>query len=235
MAILDDLKGILSPEEFAKLEGNAGVKAKLDKANELYGWYISDDDEPPAATTTTTTTTQPAAAVTQQATSPFDLKAIERMLDAKLGSVNQMIESKLTETVTSRGNELVNNAVKISLQRADELNRIYARHQADYGEAFDSAKFNEYLEANKDAGYKSITQAYEAWTSPRATEKEVEKRVTAKLAERSGQHLPGTTPGPGSNKTIEIFRKRGTAAEGGQLTGAQKAAALLDAKMAAGA
>ena len=31
MALLDDLKGILSPEEFAKIEANGVLKAKVDE------------------------------------------------------------------------------------------------------------------------------------------------------------------------------------------------------------
>lgn len=235
-SILDDLKGILGDDAIAKIEGNPALKAKVDKAQELYGYYAGEDDDPPPVRSQQ----DPPPARQQDPPAvrdnPFDLKSIERMLDTKLGTVNQTIETKLGEMVTARGNELVNNAVKISLQRADELNRIYARHQNDFNEPFDSAKFNEFLEsdAGKAGGYKTITSAYEAWVGPRATEKEVDRRVAAKLAERSGTGV-GSTPGPStSNKTIEIFRKRGTAAEGGATTGAQRAAAMLD-RLASGA
>jgi hypothetical protein len=228
MAILDDLKGILSPAEYEKIAGNAAMKTKLEKGEELYGYYVGADDPPPAAA--------PAAGdppPAARATPPsLDLSGIERVLDARLSKLDERIDARLNTVVTEKGNELVNNAVRIALQRSDELNRIYMEHQANYGEAFDSSKFNEFLEANKDKGFQSIRQGYDAYISPRATEREVEKRVTAKMAEKSGQQVPGTTPAPGTNKTILHFKGRTAAAGDGATTGAQRAAALLDRRAA---
>lgn len=224
MAILDDLKGVLSPEDFAKIEGNTALRTKLTKGEELYSFYVGDDDLPaePAA--------KPAA--TPAAKSDLDLSGIERMLEAKLGDLNKTIDSRIGEMVKTRGDELVNNAVKIALQRTDELSRIYIEHQANFGESFDSAKFNEYLEANKDKGFRSIRQAYDAYVAPQATEREVEKRVQAKLKEESGRSVPGTTPPPSVNSNIRHFKARSLAADGQGMTGAQRAAALLDKRMA---
>ena len=225
--LLDDLKGILSPEEYAKIDGNPALKTRAAKAAELLDWYGGED------TTTTTTTTTTAPPETRTTPPPaFDLSGIERMLDSKLGAINTTIETKINETVQKRGDELVNNAVKIALQRSDELNRIYMEHQSNYGEAFDTTKFNEFLEANKDKGFRSIRQGYDAYIAPRAIDREVDVKVKAKLAEESGKHVPGTTPAPSTNPAILAFKKRNVAADGQGMTGAQRAAALLDRRAA---
>ena len=72
-----------------------------------------------------------------------------------------------------RGDELVNNAVRLSVQRADELNRIYSRHEHEVGKPFDSSDFNAFLEKPevKARGYRSITDAYndyvaDVWYAP---------------------------------------------------------------------
>ena len=67
-------------------------------------------------------------------------------------------------------------------------------------------------------------------TTERTIESEVDKRVKAK----SGTvPVPGTTSAPATNNNIRFFQRRGTAAEGGGQTNAQKAAELLDRRAAA--
>jgi len=230
--LLDDLKGILSPEEFAKIEGNPALKARTAKAAELLDWYGGEE-----TTTTTTTTTEPTRTTTTEPTRTapqFDLSGIERMFDARLGKINETIETKIADVVKTRGDELVNNAVKIALQRSDELNRIYSRHLKETGTEFDTVKFNEYLEKPeiKAKGFRSLTDAYEAYAAPVVQEREVDRRVQAKLAEKSGQNVPGTTPAPSTNPAILAFKKRNVATDGQGMTGAQRAAALLDRRAA---
>jgi hypothetical protein len=225
--ILDDLKGVLSADEFAKLEANATLKTRIARGDELRSFYDGDEITPvvdPPAKVDPPARVDPPAGTGGQ----FDLSAIERMLDKKLGVIDQRIETKISDVVKVRGDELVNNAVKIAVQRTDELSRIYAEHNANYGEAFDSTKFNEYLEANKDKGFRSIRQAYDAWVAPRALDREVDRKVKEKLAAESGKNIPGTTPAPATNSNIRHFMKRtGTGATAGE-TGASRAAAMLD-------
>ncbi|MGD0783555.1 MAG: hypothetical protein ABSA30_11920 [Candidatus Aminicenantales bacterium] len=155
-------------------------------------------------------------------------RSIERMLDTKLATINTTIETKIADVVKTRGDELVNNAVKIAVQRTDELSRIYIEHNQNYSEPFDSSKFNEYLEANKDKGFRTIRQAYDAWVSPRAMEREVDKKVKEKLAAQSGPNVPGTTPAPATNTNIRHFMKRTGTGAAATETGASRAAAMLD-------
>jgi hypothetical protein len=227
--LLEDLKGILSPEDYAKIEGNAALKARASKASELLEWY--GGEEPPAVTDPPARVDPPARQTPPPA---FDLSSIERMLDAKIGTLNTTIETKIADVVKTRGDELVNNAVKIALQRSDELNRIYMRHQTETGKPFDTTDFNTYLEKPeiKAKGFRTITEAYDAYVAPQSLEREVDKRVTAKLAEKSGQTVPGTTPAPATNSNIRVFMKRGAPGDPATTTGAGRAAAALDKIMA---
>ena len=227
MALLDDLKGILSPAEFAKIQGNPAVATSLARGQELISYY--DGDEPPASTAVDpppVRSTPPPAAAGQ-----FDLSAIDRMLDAKLGKINEIVDARVADVVKTRGDELVNNAVKISIQRADELNRLYGRHEREVGKPFDSADFNTFLEKpeSKARGYRSITDAYNDYVAPVVTERTIETEVEKRVKARSGSAgVPGTTPPPATNSNIRMFMKRGANGTPAETTGAGRAAAALD-------
>lgn len=228
-SILDDLKGILSPAEYAKLEAKTDLATRLSRGDELRSFY-DGEEEPPVAHVDP----PPVARNTPPPPGAFDLSAIERMFDARMGKLNEAVDARVAEVVKTRGDELVNNAVKIAVQRSDELSRVYMRHERETGEPFDSAKFNEFLEspAAKSARYSSITSAYEAFVAPVVTERtinaEVDKRYKAKVAEDSGKHVPGTTPGPAVNSNIRFFQKRTATGAAAETTGAGRAAAALD-------
>ncbi len=228
MALLDDLKGILSPAEFAKIQGNSAVATSLARGQELISFY--DGDEPPANTVVdppAARSTPPPAAAGQ-----FDLSAIDRMLDAKLGKINEIVDARVADVVKTRGDELVNNAVGIAVRRADELNRIYGRHEREVGKPFDSADFTAYLEKpeNKARGFRTMTDAYEAYVGPVVQERTIEAEVTKRVKAQSGTAgVPGTTPAPATNSNIRMFINRGkTGADGAPTTGAGRAAAMLD-------
>jgi hypothetical protein len=228
MALLDDLKGILSPAEFAKIQGNPAVATSLARGQELISFY--DGDEPPASTVVDpppARSTPPPAAAGQ-----FDLSALDRMLDAKIGKINDLVDARVADVVKTRGDELVNSAVGIAVRRADELNRIYGRHEREVGKPFDSADFNAFLDKpeNKARGYRSITEAYEAYEGPVVQERTIESEVEKRVKARSGSAgVPGTTPAPATNSNIRMFINRGkTGADGAPTTGAGRAAAMLD-------
>lgn len=236
-SILDDLKGILSPAEYAKLEASEAVKTRISRGDELRSYY---DGEPEPVAPPVRNEPPPV-----RATPPgqFDLSQVEaslgRMLDAKLGTINTTIETKIAETVTARGAELVNSAVSIAMRQADELNRVYHRHSTEFGESFDSNAFNEFLMkpenslADKDgkrvgSKFPTVMSAYEAMVAPRATQKQIADGIKAGVAAASGTHVPGTTPAPAVHGNIVKFMKRGGPADGAPATGASKAAAMLD-------
>ena len=227
MSILDDLKGVLSPDEFAKLEGRQDLANRLSRGDELRSYY--DGDEPASGADYA----EPVVRTTPPANTggAFDLSAIDRMLDAKLGKINEMVDSRVADVVKTRGDELVNNAVKISIQRADELNRIYGRHEREVGKPFDSADFNTFLEKPevKARGYRTITDAYNDYVAPVVQQKTIEKGIEDGIKARSGSAaVPGTTPPPATNSNIRMFMKRGANGTPAETTGAGRAAAALD-------
>ena len=231
MALLDDLKGLLSPAEFAKIEGNQTIATRLTRGDELRSFY--DGEEPPPVQQQ-----QEPPPVQRQAPpgtgGAFDLSAIERMFDARMGKLNETVDARVAEVVKTRGDELVNNAVKIAVQRADELSRVYSRHERETGKPFDSADFNTYLEKPevKALGFRTITQAYESYIAPVAQAKIIAdakaEGAAAARAEDSGKHVPGTTPGPAVNSNIRHFQSRTATGAAAENTGAGRAAAALD-------
>ena len=228
-SILEDLKGILSPAEYAKLEAKQDLATRLTRGDELRSYY--DGDEPPPVAHVDP---PPVVRSTPAPPGAFDLTSIERMLDAREQKQRDFIKTELDNAVKSRGDEFVNNTVKIAVQRADELNRIYARHSELTGKPFDSADFNAFLEKPeiKAKGFRTLNDAYEAYAAPTVTERtiesEVDKRVKAKQAEDSGKHLPGVTPGPAVNSNVRFFQKRTATGGQAETTGAGGAAAALD-------
>lgn len=233
-SLLDDLKGILGDDAIAKIEANPALKSRVEKGSELVTMYYGDEETDPAPAPARTT--DPAPVPRSVPGAHLDLSAVERMLDTKLGTISTTIDTKLGEVIQKRGDELVNNAVKLSVQRTDQLLRLYSRATELTGKPLDSVAFNEFLEKDENKGkFRSIEEAGEAFLAPVAKEKEIEAEVTKRVAAKSGSNVPGTTPAPSTNNTIAFFRKRGTAAEGGATTGAQRAAALLDQKLNAGA
>ena len=228
MALLDDLKGLLSPAEFAKIQGNLAVATSLARGQELISYYDGDETPTPAVVDSPVARSTPPPAAAGQ----FDLSAIDRMLDAKLGKINEIVDARVADVVKTRGDELVNNAVGIAVRRADELNRIYGRHEREVGKPFDSNDFNAFLEKpeNKARGYRSITEAYEAYVAPVVQERTIEAKVEERVKARSGTAgVPGTTPAPATNSNIRMFINRGkTGADGTPTTGAGRAAAMLD-------
>lgn len=229
MAILDDLKGVLSAEEFSKLEGNAVLKTRLSRGDELRSFY--DGEETPATPPAAASGNDPAPRSTPA--NQFDLSAIESMFDRKIGKLDERIDSRFNTLVEQKGNDLVNSAVKISIQRADELNRIYAQHSQDFGTAFDSKAFNDFLEKDENKSrFRTITDAYDAMTADARLQKKLDTAKAEGKAEavaaRSGGNVPGTTPVPATHGNIVKFLKRGSPAEGAPATGAQRAATALD-------
>jgi hypothetical protein len=235
-SILDDLAGILPAAELEKLKGNAALKTRLERGDELRSYY---DGEPEPVTPPAARNEPPPVRATPPPSANFDLSSIEALLDKKLGTINTTIESKINETVERRGTELVMNAVGMATQRADELNRIYHRHSTEFGEAFDSTKFNDFLMLPENSvmgadgkrvgsKFRTTTEAYDAMIAPRVTEKKIADGIAAGVAAKSGAHVPGTTPMPATSGAILAFQRRGGPADGAPATGAQRAAAALD-------
>lgn len=240
MALLDDLKGILSAAEYAKLEANDAIKTRITRGGQFVEWYDEGTGNDPAATPPAVVppvVTPPAASAT------FDLSSIERAIDARLGQINTTIDTKIADLVKTRGDELYNNVRSGVRSDALQLVKIYTRHQNATGKEWDDAeevKFNEYLKTNNAAvaagggkRYANLTDAYNDYIAPVVTEKTIEAEVTKRLKAKSGENVPGTTPGPSVNSNIRTIMMRNRAADGTTpTTGAGRAAAALDKIMA---
>lgn len=233
--ILDDLKGILSPAEFEKLQGNAAIATRISRGDELRSYYDGEEVETPVART------EPPPARTAPA-GMFDLSAVERMLDTRIGKINDIVDARVQEVVKTRGDELYNNVRSGVRNDALQLVKIYTRHVQATGKDWDDAeevKFNDFLKANNEAvktgggkRYQTITEAYNDYIAPVVTERtietEVDKRFKAKTASESGRNVPGTTPPPATNSNIRHFMKRTATGGAAETTGAGRAAAALD-------
>ncbi len=245
MALLDDLRGILSAAEFAKLEADATVKTRLERGDELRSFY--DGDEPPVTTPPVRAAGDPPPARRDPPPpSPgLDLSAVERLLDARQARIDDAIKAGIDAAVKTRGDELYNNVRAGVRGDALQLVKIYTRHQNATGKEWDDAeeqKFNDYLKTNTEAlkagtggkPYATLTDAYNDYIAPVVTERTIESEVTKRVKEKtSGQHLPGTTPGPAVNSTIRVIMSRGRTDANGQPTSSvDKAAAALDRRMA---
>ena len=228
MSILDDFEGVLSTEEISKIKASPVLRNRLEKGDELLRYYTEGDEAPPIKIEKT----DPPARTTPSG----DLSDLTKTLGeitAKLGNV--VTKDDLEATLTKRGNELAQAASSRALKQSDELNRIYRRHEKDFGEEFDSTKFDTWADEQMKAGHQfnSVTAAYEDFTAPQRTKAEIEKGVREGLkvrnAENQGAQVPGVTP-PSSKSPIATFMRRGKEADGENKTAVDRAGAALAAR-----
>ena len=230
MSILDDFEGVLSTEEIAKIKASPVLRTRLEKGDELLTYYT--DGETP------TVETKKPLVRAEASADAGDLASITKTLGeltTKLGNV--VTKDDLEATLTKRGNELTQAAASRALKQSDELNRIYRRHEKDFGEEFDSEKFETFAAEQMKAGknFSSVTAAYEEYTAPQRTKSEIEKGVREGLkvrnAENQGAQVPGVTP-PSSKSPIATFMRRGKEADGENKTAVDRAGAALSARRA---
>jgi hypothetical protein len=243
-SILDELAGVLSPAELAKIKADAGLSERITKgADELYGYYKDDTIDPPTATATPTSTTTTTAPVVTTTVAPSgDLGAILRTLDGvtrrleAIGDVPKMIESKVEEVVKARGDELVSAVATRALRQADELAKAREDWNRNFSEGgkkqFDTEAFEKFVNEQTAAGtrFASVTKAYESFTAPQREEVTVETKVRDRLKERNSGHVPGVTPTT-ANTTLAVLMARGRDKDGNGETAVNRAGASLDARL----
>lgn len=245
MALLDDIKEVVGAEAFAKLEASGALKTRLQKGDELFGFYAGEVDDPPANSNNPPPPTTGSGAPPN----PFDLSGVEKMLERRLGTLETTIKKELDTKITAAVTEYTKTNQSMAtqvLQQADQLNRVYLRHNREFGEEFDSKAFAEWnakpenahhLEEGKPVGnrFNSVMESYEAWTAERRRSKEIDAEVNKRLKERSGSTgLPGNTPPPATNTNIlRLMRRGGTDGADHPATAADRAAAALE-KLVAG-
>ena len=230
MSILDDFEGVLSTEEIAKIKASPALRTRLEKGDELLTYYT--DGETP----TVETKKPPVRA--EASAEAGDLASITKTLGeltTKLGNV--VTKEDLEATITKRGNELAQAASSRALKQSDELNRIYRRHEKEFGVEFDSTAFDTWADEQLKSGrqFKSVTAAYEDFTAPERTKAQIETGVRDELkkrnAENQGAQVPGVTP-PSSKSPIATFMNRGREKDGENKTAVDRAGAALSARRA---
>lgn len=232
MALIDELFGRgLTDKEISRIKANPAVMREV-----VDTYYSEADDEPEPVRTP--------AAVAAPATPPsaFSLADIEGALDKRLGNLDERIKTTATsaieDIIKNRSNELIGAATERSIRSADELNRVYRRHEKEFGEDFDSTAFDKFITDQRTAGrsFQSITAAYEDWTRDKRTEKTIETRVSDATAElkrkkATNEMVPGVTPAS-ARSPISTFINRGKTTDDKGTTSAQRAGAALDEAMA---
>jgi hypothetical protein len=137
--------------------------------------------------------------------------------------------------VQARGNELVNNAIAISMRNNRELTRIDARHRADFGEDMDDAKLDAHIAAARDVGrpFRTITEAYDDMTREARFKKEldsgVETGVREALKTRASGQVPGVTPTAASPMLTMLHKRPNGSTDSG--THLDKAARALEERL----
>lgn len=193
--ILAELEGFLGEEVIATLRANPEAVTRLKARDDIYGYYMGESDTPPAdpprreAPPVARTAPPPRSASDAPGA---ELSAIMAKLDA-IGDV----DAKIAGIVTARGNELVNNAIAISMKNSRELSRLDARSRAELGEDLDDSKLEAHAAAAAAAGrpFRTITDAYEDMTREARFQKELTTKVAEGVAAAKTQRASGDVPG----------------------------------------
>jgi hypothetical protein len=228
--ILDELEGILSPAEVAKLR-TSPFAARIERGDEVRAFYDGDVDTPPAPPArreAPPTEHRPASGTGDSDT----LAQIMARLDG-LGDIDKRVEEKVKTIVEQRGSELRGGAVADSIRITRELSKLDARHRADFGEDLDDEKLNAHIAAAREQGrpFRTVADAYEDMTREARINARVETTVRERLKqENSGRNLPGNTA-PAATPMLSLLRGSGRK-PGDAGTTADKAAAALTARLA---
>lgn len=206
---LTELEGLLDADSIAKIRGNEAVRTQLARAGEVMDFYDGVSDTPPPAPTRREA---PPAGDRRPATD--DLSSLTAQLTgitSKLDGLDTTISTKINEVVQQRGNELVNNAIAISMRNSRELSKLDARNRADFGSDLDDDALSAHVDKAKEAGrpFRTITDAYDDMTREARNQKvvdtTVETRVREELKTRASGNVPGTSS-PAATPMLKVLK-----------------------------
>jgi len=229
--LLTDLEGFLGKEAADKLRATPDAVTRLSRASEILSFYDGETETPPAAPRVRET---PPAVRSATGAGDETLAQIMARLDG-LGNIDEKIKTGVETMVQARGNELVNNAIAISMRNNRELTRIDARHRADFGEDMDDAKLDAHIAAARDVGrpFRTITEAYDDMTREARFKKEldsgVETGVREALKTRASGQVPGVTPTAASPMLTMLHKRPNGSTDSG--THLDKAARALEERL----
>lgn len=244
MAIFDELEGLLGADVLAKLSPD--VRAKLEFGEELTKYY--DDatiQEPPvrkpARSVTEPVVTAPvvtAPVVTTPAATGLSagLDDIAKLLDARLGNLDERIKTGVEALIKPAGDDLFNRAVARSIKLTDEISDVREQHRSAFGERLDTAAFDKFISENGGMGkFGSVEGAYKAWQGPKLEQKRIDEGIRDGLKQRnSGVGLPGVTPNSskGPVSILSARRRDGSATGDGTKSAVERAAEALATRVA---
>lgn len=227
MAVFEELEGLLGAEAVAKLTPE--MRTKLEFGEELTSYYNGDTTEQPkpkVAARSTEPRTEPVAS------GNFDLDAIDKLLEKRVGNIDEKIKAGVDAVVKERGQEIFNNATAAATNTMTEVLRVSKRHREAFpGEELDADVLNTWATEQQKSGVKftSVTDAWEKMTATKREDARVEATVRERLKTRTSQEgVPGYTP-PAANAPHRILSMRGRT-EGGAGSAVSAAAADLAAR-----
>lgn len=234
--LLDELAGVLSAEEIAKIKANPRLSGRMDKVRELEALYYGEDE--PVVTPPAVVTPPPAVVTPPPAAATGDdvrtmVSGILKRLDTVVTS--DKIEEVVTKTVEKLAPKFIGAAAAQGTRNADELNRIYIGHKSEFAEDFDSQGFNTFIETQQKAGiqYRSVTDAYNDMVKDKRVETKVKKGIEEGVREGLKRRVPvpGTTP-QGTKSPLSVILARGRPTDSTGATAAESAGADLEARLA---
>lgn len=200
--ILDELEGILSKDEVAKLRANplAQRLQRGDAVREYYDGDMSGNPPPPVRQQQQ----QQERHESRGGESLDDVLSELNKVTSRLGELPKTIHDEVDKVVKEKGNELFSNVLAASMRNNRELSKIDSRHRTEFGADLDDTALEAHADAAAKAGrpFRTITEAYEDMTREARLEKRiasgVETGVREKLKERTTASLPGVSGNSGS-------------------------------------
>lgn len=233
--LLTELEGFLGADQVAKLRSNPAALERVSRASEVLSFYDGETETPPAPPVRREA--PPTPIVRPASGTEESLTAIMARLDS-FGNIDEKIKAGVETVVKARGDELVNNAIAISMRNNRELSKIDAKHRAEFGEDLDDAKLTAHVDAAVAAGrpFRTITDAYDDMTRQARIDKQIatgiESGTREALKVKAAATLPGVSPSGASPmlKQMHLARRPGGAPESG--THVDTAARALEARLA---
>lgn len=231
--LLAELEGFLGADAVAQLRAKPGVEERLSRASELIGYYDGETDTPPAPPKK-----REDPPIHRAATGATDetLAQIMSRLDS-FGDIKKTITDEVNAVVQTRGNELANNAIAISMRNMRELTKIDSKHRAEFGEELDDTKLSAHIDAAITAGrpFRTTTDAYEDMTREARIAKQIKEGVTTGVREELKTRASGQVPGvssPAATPMLKVLKasRPGSTTESG--THLDKAARALEERLA---
>jgi hypothetical protein len=206
MALIDELTGILTPEQIAKIK-TAGIDKKIERGEQLAD-YLDRGELPPDPLVP-----PPAAGqiTLDQLTSTLktSLTEFEGTFTPKIETI---AKTQAEAVWAAKAAEAQPTILAESTRWAHQMSQIEQDYKDLTGESFDDAKLEELNKFAKDSG-KPITSPraiYDEWVRDKRTEKMIDTKAEEKARTIvSSRSIPGVTPGAatGVRGALKTFGK----------------------------